>query len=254
VQVIKRSSTRQTKTKNETIVAFLFFGASLLLIVVPTVVFGVGILAAIGWVGGLVLLAVAIWYGWQAWQKQQENLVEERLEAMLGQFLGNDFIYFRNLVLPDIASIGEIDGVLLGPHGAVVLRVEHQPGEFICEGDTWYKYTGTANQSEPVLKPLGVTTITEVQRRRLEDSPSWQAIRATREVKAWLSVRDLPQILVQPVVVLSKGKLHSSKVPSCQIIQLNALESYLKSRFVPVDDHISLSTVEQITLRLQAGK
>jgi Nuclease-related domain len=225
------------------------------LFILSPLVFSFGIITLIVWLISVVLLGLAGWHGWQAWQKQQETLVEDRLETILTRFLGNDYIYFRNLVLPDTPSVGEIDGVLLGSHGAIVFQLENQEGEFICEGDTWFKYTGAGKAPETVQKPLGVATLVEIQRKQLEDSPSWQAIRATREVKAWLSVRDLPQILVQPVVVLSKGKLHSSKVPSCPIIRLEEIETYLRAKFAPVNSEVvNLNEVEQITLRLQAGQ
>jgi hypothetical protein len=255
VQVIRHYSVKQTKTKNELLLALLFGVLAIAFLVVPVVLFGLEVITAIVWVVGLVLLVVALWFGWKAWQKQQEVAVEDRLEAILAKFLGDAYIYFRNLVLPDTPSVGQIDGVLLGTHGAIVFQIETQMGEFICEGDTWYKYTGSSKPPTPVQKPLGIATIPETERKRLEDSPSWQVIRATREVKAWLSVRDLPQIMVQPVVVLSRGKLHSSKVPSCPIIQLEAIEAYLRSKFATKEEEIvNFGVVEQISLRLQAGK
>jgi hypothetical protein len=139
--------------------------------------------------------------------------------------------------------VGEIDGVLLGPHGALVMELEHSQGEFASEGDTWYRYLNLKDTSE-----------SDKNRRRMDDSPTWAAIRAGREVKAWLSVRELPLIPVRPVVVLSRGKIRSVKRPSCPVVELWSIQSFIESNLLqnPTQPVASGSAVEQIAQRLQA--
>jgi hypothetical protein len=61
---------------------------------------------------------------------------------------------------------------------------------------------------------------------------------------------------VQPVVVLAKGKVKSVKQPSCPIVELWYLETYLKSSLLTQANNsgtspISKSSVEQIVTRLR---
>ncbi len=195
---------------------------------------------------GLCLLGGSGWFGLKAWIYWEERGNQENLSQILDHFLGKEFIYFRNLSLPGTRSVGTIDGVLLGPHGALVLQIEQERGEFACEGDTWYRYISKNTGADP-----------DKYRRRLEDSPTWAAIRAAREVKAWLSVRELPLVPVRPVVVLTNGSIRSTKRPSCPLVELSSLKNFIESNLLQalpqlVAEPISGGTVEQIAQRLQA--
>jgi hypothetical protein len=197
---------------------------------------------------GLSLVAAGTWFGREVWIYQRSQISQERLCRLLKAFLGDDFIYFRNLTLPGTRSVGEINGVLLGSHGALVLQVEPGGGEFDCEGDTWYRYPSNPGTGDSNLAK---------KRRRMADSPSWAAIRAGREVKAWLSVRDLPAVPVRPVVVLVKGKMRSLKRPSCPVVELNSLQTFIQNSLLEKSPQlntaqISGGAVEQIAQRLQS--
>ncbi len=194
---------------------------------------------------GLGLVGGSIWFGRLVWLYFDAGRGEEQLYQYLNQFLGQEFIYFRNLTLPGTRSVGAIDGVLLGPHGALVLQIEQSRGEFASEGDTWFRYNGNPNSLDA-----------EKKRRRMPDSPTWAAIRAGREVKAWLSVRELPLVPVHPIVVLSRGKLRTSKRPSCPVVELWSIQNFIESNVLQnlpqvVAEPISGGTVEQIAQRLQ---
>jgi hypothetical protein len=197
---------------------------------------------------GLPLLAGAFWFVNRAGVTLQKWRSQERLATLLHEVLGENYIYFLNLLLSENRSIGMIDGVLLGPYGALVLEVAPFSGQYICEGDTWYKYMGEQGsdiKEQPILN-----------RKRLKDSPTWKVIRAAREVKSWLSVRNLPQVPVQPVVVLDRGKLFSSKHPNCPIVEHADLENYLKEHLFHKGSSSEASIVsegmlEQIAQRLK---
>jgi hypothetical protein len=198
------------------------------------VVFGLGLVGGGGWFGRLV------------WIYLEGRTAQEALCEVLNQFLGQDYIYFRNLTLPGTRSVGAIDGVLLGPHGALVLQLEPAKGDFACEGDTWYRYYNTKNLDNP-----------DKNRRRMDDSPTWAAIRAGREVKAWLSVRELPLVPVRPVVVVSRGNVRNLKRPSCPVVELWSIQTFIESNLLQgqpqtVNEPISGGTVEQIAQRLQS--
>jgi len=192
---------------------------------------------------GLGLVGVATWFGMLVWNFLEVSKGQERLCQELSQFLSNEFIYFRNLTLPGTRSVGEIDGVLLGPHGALVLHIEPNHGDFASEGDTWYRY----HKGKEV-------TDNPKNRRRMDDSPTWTAIRAGREVKAWLSVRELPLIPVRPVVVLGHGKIRTLKRPSCPVVEMWSIQTFIQSNLLQESPQTIASggTVEQIVHRLQS--
>ena len=179
---------------------------------------------------------------------KQNNSNHEKLIASFSSKLDDAYIYFRNLILAGRALNGSIDGILLGPNGALVIKVANLTGTFICEGDNWYKFTGGVNRL--------TKEIPDKFRRRLNDSPTWHAIRATREIKSWLSVRNLPQVSVQPLVVLSQGKIHSAKRPGCPVVELWHIESFLKDNFLPkyetlIGEQLTSIELEQIAERLK---
>lgn len=248
MQIIQGASAKAgLSRRNLGLAAGLGLGG-IILVVLP--IFGL-ISTQVDWliiIVGVGLITGAGWFGWQFWNYAVHNRIQKQLNTYLSSNLDNNFVYFRNLILPETRSVGEISGVLLGPHGALVIELANLGGEFICERDTWYKFTGgnKPNASDNLDK----------YRKRLTDSPTWHVIRAAREVKAWLSVRNLPQVPVQPVVVLAKGKVKSVKQPSCPIVELWYLETYLKGNLLSQAatsgmSPISKLAVEQIATRLR---
>lgn len=208
-----------------------------------------------------VLLVAGIVFGQAVVTYRQNVQLQERISDILEANLGNEFIYLRNLMLPGVKSVGEIDGVLLGPLGAVVVQVELSRGSFAIEGDTWYRYV-RGRVASPGPKPLSQQSQAALPstepRRRLDDSPTWAVIRVAREVKAWLSVRRLPQVVVHPMVILGKGRIRQLKRPSAPAVEIANLEDFIKRNFLthptPSDGEIlPEGTVEQIATRLQSN-
>ncbi len=201
---------------------------------------------------GLALLGWTFWFGTRYAGYLNEQRAQSRIADIPAGSLSDEFIYFRNLVLPENRSIGEIDGVLLGPHGALVIEVASISGEYICERDTWYKYLpAPTGKTEDKFRPAKPKT-----KRQIIDSPTWHVIRAAREVKAWLSVRELPQVPVQPVVVLTRGKIIDNRQSSCPIIEQADFESFLHdslfSQLAATNlPEITSGEVEQIAQRLK---
>jgi hypothetical protein len=195
----------------------------------------------------VILLAVAGLFGRRVTATLGAISSQEQLTAYLVGLLDNSYIYFRNLELPENRSIGLIDGVLLGTHGAWVLQIVSLPGNYICDGDTWYRYTGNSTDE---LSKKGQ------KRQRLKDSPTWQVIRGAREVKAWLSVRKLPQVPVHPVVILDKGHVISAKQPSCPVVEQEKLTGFLNEYLLNptiagADSKINNDELERIAERLK---
>lgn len=227
-------------------------GGGLILLLLPAAFGQTGFIFWVLSIGGLVCLGGGYVFGRQVWIYLDEQRVQKQVIEKLAQTLDDDFKYLRNLT-PNTRTLAanEVGGVLIGPHGALVLQVWNYGGVYACEGDTWYKYS-----RQEAIKAQADPDKYWAQ-RKLDDSPNWRVIRAAREVKAWLSVRELPSIPVQPVVVMARGEMRVAKRPSCPIIELSYLESYIKSTLatgVPVQaeaETVSDNVVNQIVERLQ---
>lgn len=255
-------SVKHKTYQRDLMLAVLLIGAGLilLLLLALNIFAGQVVVIIVVLVVALALLVAGLWFAQAVIAYRQNLQLQDKVSAIFEASLGNDFIYLRNLILPGTKSIGEIDGVLLGPPGAVVVLVEEARGDFAVEGDTWYRYVrGRVNTPDP--KPLsqnaGTIPVSE-PRRRLDDSPTWACIRAAREVKAWLSVRRLPQVVVHPMVVLGKGHIRQLKRPSAPAVEIDSLEEFIKRNFLshrpPVEGEILPEvTVEQIATRLQSN-
>jgi hypothetical protein len=256
-------STRHKTYQRDLILTILLIGAGLVLLLllsiglipIDSVVFWIVIVIA------AILLVAGIFRGQAVVTYRQDTQLQDKISDILEANLGNEFIYLRNLMLPGVKSVGEIDGVLLGPPGAVVIQIELSKGDFAIEGDTWYRYL-RGRVASPDPKPLSQQFKAAVPatepRRRLDDSPTWACIRVAREVKAWLSVRRLPQVVVHPMVILGKGRIRLLKRPSAPAVEIANLEDFIKRNFL---NHLTPSegeilgegTVEQIATRLQSN-
>lgn len=232
---------------------FLLFLLGLGLFASEKLIFWILVVIALG------LIASGAWFGRLVINYRQNIQLQDEVSKILEANLGDDFIYLRNLILPGTRSVGEIDGVLLGPPGAIVIQMDSSRGDYAVEGDTWYRYVrGRVNTPGP--KPLSQFKVVQATepRRRLDDSPTWACIRAAREVKAWLSVRRLPQVVVHPMVILGKGHIRQLKRPSAPAIEIGDFEDFIKRNFVvhptPVEgESLPEVMVEQIATRLQSN-
>ncbi len=73
---------------------------------------------------------------------------EDALERALAAALRDDYTLYRNLHLP--GGGGDLDGVLLGPPGLILLENKAYRGEFVIFGDRW---TRAAAPGSPDLHP-----------------------------------------------------------------------------------------------------
>jgi hypothetical protein len=263
VQVIRPTKYDQKERgefrRNLLLAGFLSLGGLIVFILPVTgLISSDNIQAGLGFWGpvvlGLGLVCVGVWFGWLAWLYYDEHRIQARVITILEQTLNDDYKYLYNLNLLANRStnqIGASGGVLLGPYGALVLQICRYRGTYACEGDTWYKYKRPPSNN-PTLESEKL-----LDTHRIDDSPNWQVIRAAREVKAWLSVRELPQVSVQPIVILAQGKIRFARRPSCPIVELWYLETYIKNTLLTTvnleteTEPISGVVVAQIMERLQ---
>jgi hypothetical protein len=257
LRVILPSETTPTQARyRRDLLVTAFTGGAGLLVAVTGVLAG-GLFLAIGIAAAVILGATAVYFWLSAQEFARHKQTGNTIRDVLARHLSDEYVYFQNLSLPGQPSVGVIDGVLIGKHGATVIRLENARGNFIIIGDAWYKAGGEVTKT--AVKPLAAEVPPEENlppaRFRLDHSPTWLAIRAAREVKAWLSVRGLPQISVHPLVVVGDQTNSELRKPSATVIRLGELENYIHDMLLTeaAEDKLSLAegVVEQIAHRLQ---
>ncbi|MGD8966996.1 MAG: nuclease-related domain-containing protein, partial [Anaerolineae bacterium] len=134
-----------------------------------------------------LLLEVVVWLATphvqevrDAWKNfKAGRLGEERLTALLQQHLSENWVLFRNVVLPQ--SSGDIDAVLVGPRGVFALEVKAYSGEYRNAGEIWQR------------RAYGLW-------RMLERNPTRQARRNAVTLSKYLERRGI-DVWVEPRVV-----------------------------------------------------
>lgn len=137
---------------------------------------------------------------------------EDALEQVLSRRLGDEWTLYRNLRLPGAG--GDLDAVLLGPPGLVLLENKAYRGEFVLFGDRWYRTAGRDG----------------LDLRAWRGSPSAQAVRAGERLGDWLAVHDpdLARVPLHPLVVLSSGRVREERIASpVPVVSLARLPDHL---------------------------
>jgi len=133
---------------------------------------------------------------------------EARVAEGLGRGLSDDWTLFRGYS----NARGEIDGVLLGPHGLFTIEVKYHNGTVYITGDDWTsekydKYGNRVRERGPMRDASG---------RR---SPSQQLTEPSAMLAERLRRRDQP-VTPQRVVVLThpKARIGDIKGPTVQVV------------------------------------
>lgn len=85
--------------------------------------------------GGFVVLAIRR-IAWTRLQRVRKGRLGERLIANLLRQLSDDYYLVNDVTLPD--RRGNIDHVVVGPCGVVVIETIRIAGRIRCDGDAWY--------------------------------------------------------------------------------------------------------------------
>ena len=136
---------------------------------------------------------------------------EESLESVLRQGLGDDYTLYRNLQL---GVGGDLDAILLGPPGLVLLEAKAYRGAFVLFGDRWYRAEG----GDPD------------QLTRWRTSPTLQARRNADRLARWLARQGLGETPVYSLVVLTSGYVREVRTrPGVPVVGLAQLVPYLQA-------------------------
>lgn len=129
---------------------------------------------------------------------------EGPLLTQLSARLSDDYLYLRRVSLPGQNS--EADGVLLGPHGALVFGLYGAPGTFTVKGDDWFG----ADDSQ------------------LRYSPSWRLTRPLRRLQKLAREEGLVDVPVNGAVILSTGDLAAAERPTVAVVPVSKIASYVE--------------------------
>jgi hypothetical protein len=131
--------------------------------------------------------------------------------AQLSARFDDTYSYYRRVRVP--GHTAEADGVLIGPHGALVLANVLAEGTFEVEGHDWFEVDADG------------------ARQPWERSPTWELVRPMRTIERAIREAGLGDVPVQGAVVLVQGTLARADRPAQAVVpvsQISAYVSYLR--------------------------
>jgi hypothetical protein len=136
--------------------------------------------------------------------KEGENKVLQILE----ESLDDNFTYITNYVIPN-TRIGDIDGLLIGPKGIVILEIKNYAGIFRISGEDMYR------------KLKGDVY------RLYKKNPFEQIMKQKEYLDKFLYEKGI-NIKITPIVVLVYGKINAITGPTKVLItEANQLPNYI---------------------------
>lgn len=183
---------------------------------------------------GAVLLIVALALAVRAFTWKTDNDLAMIVGRFLATSLDSRFTLIRNV---SRREIGYVDAVLVGPPGALVMRILDNEGTFANDGANWLSIQ---RDGEHVPAPI---------------NPTNEAIADVRKVREFLEKRQLPNIPVYGVVIFTKPEPRvrlSARDPLVPISHLQSLVVNLQPNYL-AKDRIDQPTVEAVRRALFGG-
>ncbi|MDX1992643.1 MAG: nuclease-related domain-containing protein [bacterium] len=180
---------------------------------------------------GGVLIVVGAGFGIRSLTLRTENTDAVITAREMARFLDDRFTFFTNLNKP---GLGYIDGVLVGPPGALVFRILDDRGVYFNEGAGWLR--GGPNG------------------RPVRPSPTDQAIEDIKALREFLVRNQLDRVPVFGVIVFTRPdpvlrlQVKDPAVPATHMQSLNVRlrENYLAKDRIDTDTADATSKLLQI--------
>ncbi len=139
-----------------------------------------------------------------------ENQHALKVAGELARVLDYRYTFIRNL---SRRGLGYIDGVLVGPNGALAFYFFDRKGAYYLEGNIWFKQAGD-------------------QLRPLNQNPTREVIKDVAALRAYLAERELSQVPVYAVIVLPfKGTVVTAERPVVPVSHLPTLIQVLRDNY-----------------------
>ncbi len=181
---------------------------------------GVGIVA--------VIIAAALMV--RAFTYRSDNNLAQQVARVLGGALDDRFTYVRSV---NRRGVGYIDAVLVGPPGALVLRILDQTGVFYNEGANWLE--ADPGRGPGAWKPASIKPTAEcfADMRKLDQYLTGNGLPNTPIFGGIVFTRDVPQVQLS---------FRDPALPSAPLSQLvPALSTYYLTQ-----DRIDAARAQQI--------
>lgn len=144
-------------------------------------------------------------HGQEAHYYAKGRLGEDTLTSFLATCLDNRFVLLRNYTPPaPFARGGDIDALLVGPHGVTVFEVKTWSGRFAVEQGRWLCWQGRGKGWAPAY-----------------ENPTEQVHANMGRIRDFLSSKGLGGIPVVPVIAAGWGmQISRMRAPGAYILRL----------------------------------
>lgn len=227
MRVIEQSDSYILKSRRQ-----LLWG-SRLMVLIMVVGFLVGVVAPVfifPWSNVLVALVCALFYIFAVYKNTDRRALyhqlqsftkgidgEKQVRALLEHNLNNEYTYLPNYVIPK-SFVGDIDGLLIGPKGVIIIEVKNWVGSFFVQsGNIYRKYRHNTPLSNPFV----------------------QVLRQAEALESFLTANQ-QSVSVRKLIVLVNGKLSIEGKTGVYITQLGQLLDYI-SKITPIQNANSQS-------------
>lgn len=209
MRVIGNATYLPQRARKRALRAIVLFIAGIALIATVFVRASVGDTSFLGGIPAFVGVG-ALLVGWLQTQAAGKDRASAETEgpvvAQLRARLGNEYLYIRRAIIPGQGL--EADGILLGPHGVLVIGIASLEGRIAVRGDDWYSLEDTGDH-------------------QLRNSPTWELTRRIRAIQRIITQEALGKIPVQGAVVLLHGDLQQADRPGAAVVPLNRIGSFV---------------------------
>jgi hypothetical protein len=174
---------------------------------------------------GVIVAAVGVAMAIRAVTRRRENDLAMETGEFLSRYFDNTYVFIRNI---NRSGLGYIDGVLLGPAGALVFRILDNEGAFANEGSGWL-----VQDHNREWVPFRF-------------NPTKQTVDDVQHLRHYLTKNNLGDVPVFGVIVFTRDESHVSvvqKTPIVPIAHLTSLVDVLKDSYLAQTDRITVQTV-----------
>jgi hypothetical protein len=223
----------QTRGRRRAATALTLVLSGIVLVVlgfVTTQTSSAGVLSSILALSGFGALVMGTIQAGAARRDAEAAAAEGPLLVQLQARLSDDYLFVRRVKLP--AANTEVDAVLLGPHGVLVLGLYSKHGVFGVRADDWFEIEGRRPEVTSSAGEItgGVAGNLEqlADAKPLRESPTWALTRSVRAMQRIAREEGLVDLPVHGAVVLSRGVLAVADRPSLAVVPLARIASYVE--------------------------
>lgn len=163
----------------------------------------------------------------------QDNHAARIMTDVLARGLDDRYTFIRNI---SRRGLGYLDGILVGPNGALVFYFFEQKGNFYCEGNVWFRQGGRE------MSPL-------------RTNPTREVVKDVGALRKYLGERGLERVPVYAVLVVThRDTVVTARRPVVPVAHMHNVlailaDNYLAAERIPAQ--AERGTVEAIMAGLR---